>query len=98
MHKKAPMDKTGKNIIMSALSMTLLTGCSGVVSHGFDDESALYSKPASEKEINKAEEVQESPEKAVPLAEEMPESDAAAEPTDEDEGETKTSYDRDVGE
>jgi len=92
------MKMTGKNFIVSALAMALLTGCSGVVSHGFDDESALYSDPASEKETNNTEALQESPEKAVPLAEEMPESDAAAEPTDEDEGETKISYDRDVGE
>jgi len=92
------MNMTGKNIIVSALAMALLTGCSGMVSHGFDDESALYSEPASEKETNTAEELQENPENETEQAEKMPESDAAAEPTDEDEGETKISYDRDVGE
>jgi len=92
------MDKTGKNIIMSALAMALLTGCSGVVSHGFDDESALYSKPPSEKESNKADELQKSPEKAAPLADETTKSEVPTEVTNEDEGETKTSYDRDVGE
>jgi len=92
------MKMTGKIISVSALAMALLTGCSGMVSHGFDDESALYSEPVSEKETNKTEKLLESPKNGTEQIDKTPESDIAAEPTDEDEGETKISYDRDVGE
>ncbi|WP_345974907.1 hypothetical protein [Sulfurimonas sp. HSL3-7] len=91
------MRKTGNGIIASVLAMTLLAGCSGVVMHGFDEESALYTKPASEKEIKKAKEIPERSEKEVKEVDEVLNAGTKAQAPDE-ENETVISYDPNEGE
>ncbi len=87
----------GRNaIIASALAMTLLAGCSGMT-HGFDEESALYSKPVSEKEIKKGDKALNSPEKEVHKADETLKS-AVKDQAPDEENETIIFYDPNVGE
>lgn len=90
------MNKTSNGIIVSILTITLLTGCSGVT-HGFDEESALYTKPSSEKELNKKDETPKSPKKESKQMDEIPKTkEKKQEP--ELENETTITYDPYEGE
>lgn len=86
------MHKRSNGIISSILAITLLTGCSGVT-HGFDEESALYTKPSSEKELNKEAKTPMRPEQESKEVDEVPKAEAQ-----EQESETTITYDPYEGE
>ncbi|MGB6019327.1 MAG: hypothetical protein WBF77_06995 [Sulfurimonadaceae bacterium] len=90
------MNKTDNGIIASMLAIALLTGCSGMT-HGFDEESALYSKPTSEKELQKVDETPTSSEKEIKKVDESPETKVKEQELDQ-ENETTISYDPNEGE
>lgn len=62
-----------KKTVTLSLTLLLFTGCSGVVTHGFDDESALYSGPS------KANKSQPQPSQPEPKTTETEESETTVE-------------------
>ncbi len=90
------MNKTSYKIIASTLAITLLTGCSNVT-HGFDEESAFYSGPTSEKEIEKVDEMPNISEKESKKVDEAPETKGKEQEPDQ-ENETTIYYDPYEGE
>jgi uncharacterized lipoprotein len=87
------MNKRGREIIAAALTVMLLAGCSGMT-HGFDEESPFYTKPASEHAAEKADETPKSSEKEEDKADDAPKTEVKKQEPGE-ENETTTFYDPD---